>query len=103
MATQITDECIHCGACEPVCPTEAISEAEEIYVIDPHLCTECVGSLSYVACAAVCPVDCCLPDADHPETEEVLLARARRLHPERDWRGPFPSRFRSLNEENVNG
>ncbi len=35
MATYITDECISCGACEPECPNEAISEGDEIYEIDP--------------------------------------------------------------------
>ena len=43
MATYITEECINCGACEPECPNEAISEGDDIYVIDPKLCTECVG------------------------------------------------------------
>ena len=33
-------------------------------------------------CAAVCPVDCCVPDDDHVETEEVLLAKQRFMHPE---------------------
>ncbi len=47
----ITDECIACGACEPECPTEAISEGEDIYHIDPEECIECG------ACAEVCPVD----------------------------------------------
>ena len=36
MATYITEECINCGACEPECPNEAISEGEDIYVIDPE-------------------------------------------------------------------
>ena len=40
MATHITSDCINCGACEPECPNEAISEGDEIYVIDPELCTE---------------------------------------------------------------
>ena len=62
MATYITEECINCGACEPECPNEAISEGEDIYVIDPKLCTECVGFHDHEACQAVCPVECCLPD-----------------------------------------
>ena len=33
MATYITEDCINCGACEPECPNEAISEGDEIYVI----------------------------------------------------------------------
>ena len=57
MATMITSDCINCGACEPECPNNAITQGEEIYVIDPVLCTECVGFHDYEACAAVCPVD----------------------------------------------
>ena len=55
MAHKITDECIMCGACEAECPEEAISEGEDIYVIDPELCTDCAS------CAEVCPVDACVP------------------------------------------
>ncbi len=51
MAFIIKDECIACGACEPECPTEAISEGEELYVIDPEECIDCGN------CAEVCPVD----------------------------------------------
>ena len=82
MATHITEECINCGACEPECPNEAISEGDDTYVIDPNLCTECVGFHDYEACQAVCPVECCIPDPDRRETEEVLLARAGKLHPD---------------------
>ena len=81
MATYITEECINCGACEPECPNEAISEGEDIYVIDPKLCTECVGFHDHEACQAVCPVECCLPDPKNVETEENLISRARTLHP----------------------
>jgi ferredoxin len=83
MATYITEECINCGACEPECPNEAISEGDDIYVIDPKLCTECVGFHDHEACQAVCPVECCLPDPKNVETEEVLLTRARSLHPDK--------------------
>src|SRR4029450_10965444 len=82
MATYITEECINCGACEPECPNEAISEGDDIYVIDPNLCTECVGFHDHEACQAVCPVECCLPDPKNVETEEVLLTRAKSLHPD---------------------
>ena len=77
VATMITDECISCGVCEPECPNEAISEGEDIYVIDPNLCTECVGFHDEEQCAVVCPVDCCVADPNNVETEEVLLERAR--------------------------
>lgn len=94
MATHITEECINCGACEPECPNEAISEGDEIYVIDPKLCTECVGFHDYEACNAVCPVECCVPDPERVETEDVLIARAKQIHPDRPFADTFPSHFR---------
>ena len=101
MATYITADCINCGACEPECPNEAISEGDEIYLIDPELCTECVGFHDKEACQAVCPVECCLPDNGHTEDEKTLLERAVRLHPQDDELkkrvadDKFPSRFRN--------
>ena len=100
MATRITDDCINCGACEPECPNSAISQGDDIYVIDPDLCTECVGFNDQEACQAVCPVECCLPDPSHVEAEGTLIERALQLHPEDDelkaraTTGAFPSRFR---------
>ena len=82
MATHITEECINCGACEPECPNEAISGGDDLYLIDPDLCTECVGFHDHEACQAVCPVECCLPDPERSESEATLLERARRLHPD---------------------
>ena len=57
-------------------------------------CTECVGFFDQEACQAVCPVDCCVPDPDRPESEEILLERAKILHPETTFEDDFPSRFR---------
>ena len=94
MATYITEECINCGACEPECPNEAISEGDDIYVIDPKLCTECVGFHDHEACQAVCPVECCLPDPNRPETEDALITRAKSLHPDKEFGETYPSRFR---------
>jgi ferredoxin len=51
MAFTISDVCISCGACEPECPVNAISEGDAQYEIDASICTECG------ACAEVCPVD----------------------------------------------
>jgi hypothetical protein len=93
MATMITNECINCGACEPECPNNAISQGEDIYVIDPMLCTECVGFHDYEACAAVCPVDCCVTDPNNIETEDVLIARARAIHQDVQFADTFESRF----------
>ena len=81
MSTFITDECINCGACEPECPNNAISEGDDTYVIDPSLCTECVGFHGDEACQSVCPVECCIPDADNREEEQDLLKKAEGLHP----------------------
>ena len=99
MATMITNECINCGACEPECPNNAISQGDPVYVIDPILCTECVGFHDYEACAAVCPVDCCVTDPNNIETEEALIARARSLHQDVDFGESFQSRFRKTNAE----
>lgn len=95
MATMITEECINCGACEPECPNEAISEGDDIFVIDPSKCTECVGHHDEEQCAAVCPVDCCVPDPNNVEQEAPLFARAVALHPDKSFPDDdFPSRFR---------
>lgn len=102
MAIHITDDCINCGACEPECPNNAIYEggaewamsdgtsssdeasqepiSDEFFYIVPSKCTECQGFHDEPQCAAVCPVDCCLPDPDHEESEDVLLARKEELH-----------------------
>jgi ferredoxin len=58
MAMKITDECISCGACEPVCPTTSITESATIFVIDPNTCVECVGHFDEPQCVSVCPVEC---------------------------------------------
>ena len=95
MAIKITEECINCGACEPECPNNAISEGPEIYVIDPDLCTECVGFHAEEQCQAVCPVSCCLPDPDRAEAEDALVARAKKIHPDKAFdMANLPSRFR---------
>lgn len=79
MAYKITDECINCGACEPECPNEAILPGDEIYEILTDKCTECVGFYDESQCAAVCPVDACVPDPDNRETREELEAKAAKL------------------------
>jgi ferredoxin len=56
----IADDCIACGACEPECPVEAISEHEggAYFVIDLEVCVECEGYHDTQQCVEVCPVDC---------------------------------------------
>ncbi|MFO1419192.1 MAG: YfhL family 4Fe-4S dicluster ferredoxin [Methylotetracoccus sp.] len=79
MALIITDDCINCDVCEPECPNGAISQGEEIYVIDPGRCTECIGHHDKPQCVAVCPVECIEPDPDHDEDESALRAKFLRL------------------------
>ncbi len=79
MSLIITDECINCDVCEPECPNEAISQGEEIYVIDPNKCTECVGHYDEPQCVQVCPVDCIPKDASNVETEDLLWVKYEKL------------------------
>jgi len=83
MALKITDQCINCDVCEPECPNGAISMGEEIYVIDPGRCTECVGHFDKPQCQEVCPVDCIPLDPDHAESREELQAKYERLEREK--------------------
>ncbi|MGM0768651.1 MAG: YfhL family 4Fe-4S dicluster ferredoxin [Pseudomonadota bacterium] len=79
MALMITDECINCDVCEPECPNDAIAPGDEIYVIDPNRCTECVGHYDEPQCQQVCPVDCIPLDPQRPETEAQLREKYQRL------------------------
>jgi ferredoxin len=79
VALLITDECINCDVCEPVCPNEAISQGPEIYEINPNLCTECVGHYDEPQCVSVCPIDCIPLDPDVVETKEQLLEKYYRI------------------------
>jgi ferredoxin len=83
MALKITDECINCDVCEPECPNEAISQGEEIYVIDPRRCTECVGHYDEPQCRKVCPVDCIPLDPERVESREQLYEKYLRLTSEK--------------------
>ena len=80
MALMITDECINCDVCEPECPNDAISQGPEIYEIDPHKCTECVGHFDAPQCVQVCPVACIPLNPDYSETPEQLLEKYNNLH-----------------------
>jgi ferredoxin len=108
MSIMITTDCINCGACEPECPNTAIYEggrewsiggkthgendpapsgtsgffSNEFFYIVPDKCTECVGFHDEPQCAAVCPVDCCIPDPNHIEEKDVLLQKKEYLDTE---------------------
>ncbi len=116
MATVITSECINCGACEPECPNTAIygggvawelngqvspAIAQDIYYIVPSKCTECVGFHDHEACAAVCPVDCCVPDPNIPETPDVLLDAPAHCIPSCTIPDDAPSRLQQGTERHM--
>ena len=54
--------------------------SNDYYYISPDKCTECVGFHEEPQCAAVCPVDCCVPDPERVESKEFLLDRKAALH-----------------------
>ncbi len=49
MAYKINKDCTMCGTCADECPSAAIKEGTDTYVIDQETCTEC-GT-----CVDVCP------------------------------------------------
>jgi ferredoxin len=80
MALMIIEACTACDSCQPVCPNEAISVGNPIYIIDPMKCTECVGAEDEPQCKLVCPAACIVPNPDWPESEDELLAKYQQLH-----------------------
>ena len=79
MSLKITDECINCGACEPDCPNEAITEGDDVYIIDAARCTECVGHFDEPKCKEVCPDDEEYICMGVTESQDVLKARFESL------------------------
>ena len=53
MPHKITEQCISCGACESTCPSGAITEGPERYVIDPKKCTDCGSCVEVCAAKAI--------------------------------------------------
>ncbi len=79
MALMITDECINCDVCEPECPNDAIYQGDEIYEINPALCTECVGHFETSQCVEVCPVECIPLNPDYVESNTQLMLKYEQL------------------------
>ncbi len=64
MAYEIIETCVNCWACEPLCPSNAISlppigaSAERSFFrIDAQKCTECEGDFANAQCASICPIE----------------------------------------------
>ena len=53
--------------------------SDDAYFIVSDKCTECQGFHEEPQCAAVCPVDCCIPDEMYRETVEALLEKKAQL------------------------
>lgn len=64
MPYQIIESCVNCWACEPLCPSQAISPpavgasaGRQVFSIDPKKCTECEGDFADPQCASICPIE----------------------------------------------
>ncbi|MGH8173651.1 MAG: YfhL family 4Fe-4S dicluster ferredoxin [Rhodanobacteraceae bacterium] len=79
MSLKITDLCVNCDVCEPVCPNKAIAQGPEIYEIAPDLCTECIGHYDTPQCVDVCPVECIILDPQYAESRDELFAKYTHL------------------------
>ena len=84
MALMITDECINCDVCEPICPNQAIYEKPDRYYINPNLCTECVGHFDTPQCADICPVACIPKDPEILESREALYEKFLSINKQND-------------------
>lgn len=80
MVLKITNDCTNCAACEPECPNGAISQGDEIFIINPDLCTECIGSYDESQCVAVCPADSIIKDNLIIDTHDELLLKHKKIH-----------------------
>lgn len=87
MAYSIVENCVNCWACEPLCPSRAISEGKPHFRIDPKRCTECEGDFADPQCASICPIEGAILDGSgevvnplgsltgiSPEQTEVAMA-----------------------------
>ena len=57
MSLSIIESCVNCWACLPVCPSQAIVEAQPHFLIDAKKCTECEGDFAQPQCASICPIE----------------------------------------------
>ncbi len=79
MALMITDECTLCDACVTECPNQAISPGDDMYVIDPLRCTECVGHFDEPQCKLVCDPECIVANPEFVESPDELQAKYEML------------------------
>jgi ferredoxin len=66
MSMVILEDCTNCGLCVPECPTESITEGDEIFEVNAATCNECEDQDDGSHCIEVCPVDCIEKDGKGP-------------------------------------
>lgn len=57
MPYKISDKCTMCGTCVESCPSEAISEGDPMYIIDPETCIDCGSCVDECPTEAIAEVD----------------------------------------------
>ena len=85
-----TERCIECNGCVTACKNDnevpwGITRRRVVTVNDGVIGQEKSVSVACMHCSdapcmAVCPVDCCVPDPDHEETEDELMAKKDKMH-----------------------
>lgn len=78
--TSVSGNYVRMDGSETSASTPHYPFAIDVYYIVPDKCTECQGFHEEPQCAAVCPVDCCIPDEMYRETVEELLQKKDKLH-----------------------
>jgi len=62
MSLEIVEGCVNCWACAPLCPNDAIYEANPHFLVDAKKCSECEGDYADAQCAAICPIEGAIVD-----------------------------------------
>ena len=75
MWLKITELCVDCDVCDPVCPNQGVSLGVEIYEIALELYTQCVGHYDNAQCVKVCPCECIIVNPARLESREQLLGK----------------------------
>tara|TARA_B110000444_G_scaffold37528_1_gene33019 strand:- start:1944 stop:2294 length:351 start_codon:yes stop_codon:yes gene_type:complete len=78
--TQLTEKIVSKKGLSFLVDEDQEPNSYELYYIVTDKCTECKGFHEKPQCAAVCPVDCCVLDENHQETEKELLSKKAFLH-----------------------